>query len=290
MSYAYIANKPTLLEYLKQETTKGSINLMIDSGAFTKLNSKAAMSHVNVDDYCTFLKQYAQYSEKYVMLDVIGNTPQSIANYQKMLSKGLNPMYVVTFADNDWRMINEAVDRQSDICVAGGAIKQKCDWNIKRYQDVFFNTNKKARMHGLGFFTFPKMLQCHLASIDASTWKTAPASFGQGVYFDGKQTYRIAAMDIFAHKRTFPKPVLELFKEYGVSAKQYADKNNHSKSANIEAYMTTVCAIKMQKYCKRHGLDYFLACGCLEDVKTLVYVNENIHNMTYERYLHYVNS
>lgn len=287
MSYAYMAKQGGLMEYLEEQITKQRMNLMIDCGAFTKHNSKQDMSYINVQDYCKFLHKYKHLAEKYVMLDVIGHTDESMKNYRYMLNEGLNPMYVRTLYDNNWDMICEAVERQPDICVAGGAERTKGDWIIKRYQDVYFKTNGKARVHGLGFFTFPRMLQCHLASIDASTWLTAPASFGQGIYFDGRETYRIAWMNVRTNKRKLPIPVINLLKQYDITPDVYFNPDNHSKVRNIESFMSLVCNIRLQKYCKKRGLDYFFACGSKENVQDILYVSSHLNTITWDEYLDY---
>lgn len=286
MSYAYMHGDEKLLRTLKDVTTKGTINLMIDSGAFTKFNAKMDMSHVNLNDYCDSLKDMAQYSEKYVMLDVIGDAETSRRNYEAMIDKGLNPMYVCTMFDKDYDYINEAVRRNADICVAGG-VTTKGDWILKRFQTIYKRTSGRARIHGLGYFTFPRMLQLNLASIDSSSWKTAPSRFGQAVYFADKRTWRISWRDILAKKIKFPKCIVELLDEYGVTPKMFLNREIHTKEFSVDGFMSIVCNIKLQKYCKRHGLDYFLAVGCWGDLQNIMFVNENLNDLTYEKYLKY---
>lgn len=287
MSYAYMNGDEALLSYLKSATSSGKVNLMIDSGAFTKHNAKADMSHVNVDDYCRFLEEMAPFSEKYVMLDVVGQAEQSKRNYELMLSRGLNPMFVATMFDKDYEYIRQAVERNPDICVAGG-VTTKSDWMTKRFQDIFAQTREKARMHGLGYFTFPKMLQLNLASVDASSWKTAPARFGQAIYFDfeERKTYRISYNDILGGHVKFPASVKKQLEECGITPKMYAQKKYHAKTdTTIEGFISIVCNVKLQKYCMRHGLRYFLAVGTLRDLQQVVYVNENLNTVTYEKFI-----
>ena len=286
MSYAYMHGETRLLDYLKKETTAGVVNLMIDSGAFTKHNAKANMSHVNVDDYCEFLQDMAKYSEKYVMLDVVGQAEQSKKNYEHMLNVGLNPMFVATMFDKDYSYIRRAVDNNPDLCVAGG-VTTKGDWLIKRFQDIYRQTNGKARMHGLGYFTFPRMLQLNLASIDASSWKTAPARFGQGIYFCDKRTYRISYHDVLSGHIKFTRSLTDKLDQHGITPRMFAQKKYHDGKycfETIEGFMSIVCNVELQKYCKKHGLDYFLAVGGLEDLQHVVYVSENLNTVTYESY------
>jgi len=286
ISYAYLYGQQPFIDFVKEQTMNGTINLMIDSGAFTKFNSKAAMSHINVEDYCKFLHEWKRYAEKYVMLDVIGNRELSVRNYEYMLDNGLNPMFVVTAFDNNFEYVRKAVERNPDICVAGGATC-KSAWVIKRYQDVYRQTYGKARMHALGYYTFPNMLRLNLRSMDSSSWKTAAARFGQAVIFSEKErrTYRIQWREIFDGKRKFSNEVKELLRENGVSAQMYFEKSNHTCENSIEFFINILSNIKLQKYCKRYGLHYFLAVGALSDLEKVVFVSNNIKTITYKTFV-----
>lgn len=284
VSYAYLAKDVKLMQRLKELTLGKTVNLMLDSGAFTRHNSKADMKHINVKDYSEWLKDFGEYSEKYVMLDVIGQAEQSRANYEYMLSAGLNPMYVATIYDNDFDYIRFAVSRNPNICVAGGATCKGL-WQTKRYQQVYKQTNGKAMMHGLGYTTFPRMLQHRLRSVDSSSWKTAAARFGQTVIFCNKQTHRIWSQDILTGKRKFPDDVKELFRQIGVEPKTFLTKEAHYGECSIDFYINIVSAVEMQKYCHRHGLQYFLAVGALNDLEKVVYVSEHSRDITYKKFV-----
>ena len=138
----------------------GEINLMLDSGAYSAFMSKG-YDHVTMDNYCRWLDRFADCAEKYVMLDVIGDEDKTKRNYETMRKRGYNPMYVYTLTAKDNAFCLDAIKANNDICVAGG--QMKCDWLIQRYQRVLKMSGGKARIHGLAFVTFPKMLQCGLA-------------------------------------------------------------------------------------------------------------------------------
>lgn len=286
ISYAYLYGNTALMDYVREHTSRGTFNLMIDSGAFTKHNAKMAMSHVNIASYCKFLQEWQHYCEKYVMLDVIGQAEQSRRNYETMLDCGLNPMYVATFFDKDYDYIRKAVSRNKNICVAGGATF-KNDWMVKRFQDIYRQTDKKAWMHGLGYFTFPKMLQLNLRSVDASSWKTAAASFGQTIFFsiEDKRTYRLFYFNIFNGTSKLPSSVKQQLNRLEITPKVYFEKDIHFGENSIDIFLSLYNSIILQKYCKRYGLEYFLALGALNDLKRVVYVSENIDTITYKQYL-----
>ena len=274
ISYAYMYGQQKFLDYVKEQTLNGTINLMIDSGAFTKHNSKASMTHVNVDDYCTFLYEWKNYCEKYVMLDVVGNAEQSKKNYELMIERGLNPMFVATMFDKDFDYIRKAVSRNPDICVAGG-VTTKGPWMVKRFQDIYRQTNGMARIHGLGYFTFPNMLKLNLRSVDASSWKTAAARFGQSIFW----------RDIALRKVKFSNDVKQQLKEHGITPQMFVNKEMQTCEDSICNYINMVNNVRLQKYCKRYGLEYFLAVGSLEDLKRVVYVSNNLNHVTYQSYL-----
>lgn len=276
----------SFLDYIKEQESKGVINLMIDSGAFTKHNSKSKMQHINVDDYCNFLQEWKDHCEKYVMLDVVGDAEQSRKNYETMLSKGLNPMFVATMFDKDYDYIRAAVNRNPDICVAGG-VTTKGKWMLKRFQDIYRETDGKARMHGLGYFTFPNMLRLNLASIDASSYKTAAARFGQVIVFSEKEkrTYRIWRKDIEKKKLTFSLEVRKHLRQHGITPEMFLNDELQTCESSIVFYLNIVSSIKLQKYCRRNGLDYFLSVGSLDDLKKIIWVSEHIDDTTYQKFI-----
>jgi len=286
ISYAYMYGQERFLNYIKEQTCRGTINLMIDSGAFTKHNSKQSMQHVNVADYCKFLQEWQHYCEKYVMLDVVGNAPQSKLNYQTMLDCGLNPMFVATMFDKDYEGIRKAVERNRNICVAGG-VTTKSDWMTKRFQDIWKQTNGKALMHGLGYVTYPKMLQLHLRSVDSSTWKTGAARFGQTFFFsmEDNRTYMLLQKDIRTGRAKFPLALRRQLAKLEIPAKLYFTEEAHHGENNVNTFINIYNSILLQKYCKRYGLEYFMAVGSISDLRRIVYVSENISNITYTEYL-----
>lgn len=176
-SYAYLNNDKVFCDWCFGLHKDGIANVMIDSGAFTLHNAKQKRDWLTVDNYCRFLEKYENYCEKYVMLDVVGNDIQSKKNYELMVSRGFEPMFVFTMFDKDWQYLNETLGTNPNICVAGG-VTTKGDWMTKRFQDVSVHTGKRAKVHGLGYVTFPKMFQVPLVSVDSSSWKQAALCYG----------------------------------------------------------------------------------------------------------------
>lgn len=227
---------------IKSAAADGKINLMIDSGAFTIFNSPKDTSHISVDSYCEYLAEMGPYAEKYVMLDVIGNAKDSRANYEKMVSKGLLPMYVATMFDTDYAYISSCLDINPNICVAGGATT-KGKWMQKRFQDVFLYTGSKAKIHGLAYVTIPDMFRLPLASVDSSSWSSGKR-FGTGFVYqrNGKRlTYNWA--DFVKHGKQLPTELIQAFEKSGITPAMFFNPQYHAGNKSIEFYLGLLCTI-----------------------------------------------
>lgn len=55
--------------------------------------------------------------------------------------------------------------------------------------------------------------------------------------------------------------------------------------SSIVFYLNIVSSIKLQKYCRRNGLDYFLSVGSLDDLKKIIWVSEHIDDTTYQKFI-----
>jgi hypothetical protein len=283
VSYAYLGKSKKLCDITFGPSRDGITNIMIDSGAFTLFNStNGKMGWLNIDNYCKFLDTFGQFSEKYVMLDVINNHEASKDNYELMLKRDLNPMFVFTTYDNDYTYLKQAVARNPHICVAGGVTSYR-QWMQKRYQDVYKNT--QALMHGLGFVKFPDMLQLPLHSVDSSSWVQASQVFGILRYFDeGMKGPRY--IDVLKRKVALPEQIKQLLDKFKVTPKDFSNLDNHKGLYSIATMLSIVAHIEYQKYCKKRGLNLFLACAKVSDLRDILYINEELekNTLTYEKF------
>lgn len=282
-SYAYLGKAKKFCDKFFGLSKDGTINTMIDSGAFTLFNSKGnKMSWLTLDNYCSFLDTYAQHTEKYVMLDVINNHNKSKDNYEQMLRRGLNPMFVFTSMDNDYTYLKEAVSNNKHLCVAGG-VTTKGDWMQKRYQDVYLQTN--ALIHGLGFVKFPTIYQLPLHSVDSSTWIQGAQAFGHLFYFE-EGLKAIAWVDILKKKKVIPVALMERLDRYKITPKQFSTISNHRNSYSIETLLSIIAYSEYQKYSKKRGINLFLAVGGTASIDNIVYINNELEKgtLTYEGY------
>ena len=284
ISYAYSGGAKSFNDAVMTHSVNGDINVMIDSGAFTIYNSKT-ISKLNLDTYCNYLEKNAHKVEKYVMLDVIKDEAKTKQNYELMLKRNFNPMFVFTEYDNDWSYCKQAVGNQKHLCVAGG-VTIRGDWILKRYQDIYRKT--QANIHALGYVAYNNIFRLPLYSVDSSSWVQASQRFGNIQYFDnGIKT--INYKEILTGKKKIPYEVRLLFEKLKITPKQFSNLENHRGGKSIESLCTTYAFLEFQKYSKRLGLDLFLAIANTGQLNTILYIDNEMKKdtLTFEKYNKY---
>jgi hypothetical protein len=216
------------------------------------------------------------------MLDVIGNDEASKYNYEEMLRREYNPMFVFTMADNDFGYLKHAALNNEHICVAGG-VTTKGDWITKRIQDVYNHTQSK--IHALGYVTFPKMYQLPLHSVDSSSWVQSSQVYGILNYFD-EGMKGLSYRDILTRKKPMPTKLQLIFEQLKITPKMFSNLENHKGSKSIAVLIDTIAYIEYQKYSKRLGINLFLAIANSQQAKTVFYLNEEMMKgtLTYEKF------
>lgn len=282
ISYAYAGKNKSFNNLIVGESLNGTCNVMLDSGAFTLFNAKQKRDWLTLDSYCRYLDENAHKVEKYVMLDVIGNDEASKYNYEEMLRREYNPMFVFTMADNDFGYLKNAALNNEHICVAGG-VTTKGDWMTKRIQDVYNHTQSK--IHALGYVTFPKMYQLPLHSVDSSSWVQSSQVYGILNYFD-EGMKGLSYRDILTRKKPMPTKLQSIFEQLKITPKMFSNLENHKGSKSIAVLINTIAYIEYQKYSKRLGINLFLAIANSQQAKTVLYLNEQMMKgtMTYEKF------
>ena len=282
ISYAYAGKNKSFNDLIIGESLNGTANVMLDSGAFTLFNAKQKRDWLTLDSYCRYLDDNAHKVEKYVMLDVIGNDEASKYNYEEMIRREYNPMFVFTMADNDFSYLKHAALNNEHICVAGG-VTTKGDWITKRIQDVYNHTQSK--IHALGYVTFPKMYQLPLHSVDSSSWVQSSQVYGILNYFD-EGMKGLSYRDILTRKKPMPTKLQLIFEQLKITPKMFSNLENHKGSKSIAVLINTIAYIEYQKYSKRLGINLFLAIANSHQAKTVLYLNEEIMKgtMTYEKF------
>lgn len=283
VSYAYCGNNQKFTDYLVNESRNGDVNYMLDSGAFTLFNAKSKRDWLTLDNYCNYIEKYGNEFEKYVMLDVIGNDDKSKVNYEKMIKRGLNPMFVLTMADNDLNYVKDAVKNNKNICIAGG-VTNKGDWIRKRFQDTYNKTN--ARIHALGYVKYPDMYQLPLASVDSSSWIQSSQVYGVlNVFENGLKGVRW--LEILNKEKKMSLGLKKMLEKIQVTPKMFSDTNNHKGATSIGTLLNTMAYIDYQKYSKRNNVDLFLASSSIVGCKAIKWINDNYNNLNYNQWKNY---
>lgn len=283
-SYAWTGKSDKFTNELTTAHDRGDINLMFDSGAFTKFTSDRDYGFINLNDYCKYIEKHSDSCEKYVMLDVIGNHSESKRNYEEMVRRGFEPMFVLTSDDDDWSYYRDTLDINPHVNVAGGVFN-KGDWTIKRYQDAALYGEGKALVHGLGYVKYPTMFQLPLHSVDSSSWSQAPLMFGNCCYYDnGLKT--VNYKDILTKKVSMPQTLIKVFEKIKLTPKDFSKIENHKGGSNIELLTSIIAHLEYQRISKRNGLNLFLSIISRKQLKQILYINENWYNgtLTYEKY------
>lgn len=164
-------------------------SLMLDSGAFTVMNSKSRMSNFEPMKYC---KAYAEHIKKnnidtFIELDI--ESVYGFDVYRDCLHQleditGKEPIYVF----HKWRGLDyfEELVRQKkyialgDVSVGGGSRK------LYKYFPWFLNKahENNCKVHGLAFTSIPDLRVMPFDSVDSSRWLSG-GRYARVSRFDG---------------------------------------------------------------------------------------------------------
>lgn len=281
-SFAYLGRQQDFIDGFFSAHRDGIANVMVDSGAFTKLNARENRDWLTLDSYCDFIGRYQDDCEKYVMLDVVGNQLETRRNYEAMVKRGLAPMFVLTMYDNDWAYLNSTMSVNADCCVAGGTMT-KGPWIIKRFQDANRHTQNAIRIHALGYVTFPNIIRAPIVSGDSSTWIQGAQKYGRICVFD-KGLSNVPCGEYLSGRKM--KPALkDMLNRLEITPREFVKKSNHHGSMSIGTLMSMVAFIDYQKYVWRYGKRLFLAVNDIRNLNKILWVNSEYRNVTYPRYL-----
>ena len=189
-------------------------------------------------------------------------------------------MYVFTEYDNDWKFLNEAVQNQKHLCVAGG-VTNRGNWMLKRYQDVY--RNSKADIHALGFVQFNDIFRLPLHSVDSSSWLQSSEVYGILNWFENK-IKSVRYVDVLTKKKKMPIGLKQALEELKVTPKDFSDLDNHRGARSIGTMLNAFAYTKYQQYAKRLGLNLFLAIANVHQLNVLLHINDNLDNLNYNQW------
>ena len=235
-------------------------DVLIDSGAFSDhygglAAAKQGRKHnpINIDEYIEACRRYHGKVWQYIMLDVIKNPGASRANLERMTDAGLRPMPVFVYPES-YDRIPHMVEVNEHICVPGGASKTTRRFMWQRFQRAYEASDRKARIHGLGFVRWPDMFHLPLYSVDSSSWSTG-GRFGSIVKFGGE-----GGMISFADSKNVHKPEQRKYLlDNGVTVDQLYDPIWMRRHNGIPTLFTVFAYLQAQHYCRPRRPHLFLA-------------------------------
>jgi hypothetical protein len=140
--------------------------ILLDSGAYS---AHTKGKNFSVLDYMSFIKQNSHHIERYIALDVVGDSELTHMYYLMMRSKGFDPIPVFHYGEN--RSYLERYLKKGEKYIAlGGTVgikdkKKVADWInslARQYPDIQF--------HLLGSSSPQIMSKSSVYSCDSSTW------------------------------------------------------------------------------------------------------------------------
>jgi len=211
------------------------VNLMIDSGAFTAYKCGA---NITVKEYIAFCKQIKQYTDKYIMLDVIRSPAKSKDNYKAMLDAGLEPIPIWIEGDSieDFRWYYENSNKY--VCISGGR-RDRADFLYRCRMAKY--TFKDIKIHALAYVQLPGILKLPIYSADSSTFISG-SKYGRVVEYD----YRKKKFNMIASFIKRNGPSMELVEAAGkcnTNAKELIQ--NKQLTVGAKAFS---CAYSMNAY------------------------------------------
>lgn len=148
---------------LSDNFEREALAVLVDSGAFTTLNSDKVFS---LDEYCSFVENLPSFVWKYSSFDVPFNGEETHKNYLTMKSRGLAPCPVFTRGDNNERL-DEYLSSGEHTLVGGIAVSN----SIKYVRRLMATRIAHAKnIHFFGFTNTKLLNEYRVGSVDCSNW------------------------------------------------------------------------------------------------------------------------
>ncbi len=204
----------------------GNDNFLLDSGAFTFMNSK---KNISKDELCSYIDEYVSFINDFNIKYFFELDIDVICGYEKVkeiraylenkTKKRCIPVWHKSRGTDDYI---ETCKSYNYIAIGGFAIKEipKKKWgSIKKYVSIAHRLNTKV--HGLGF-TPTDLEKYNFDSVDSTSWKMHSIMGRKVCYFNGKQ---ISTVDIKGNgkKVNIDKAIQYSFIEW-VKYQHYMDK------------------------------------------------------------------
>lgn len=266
VAYPYL--KDSMIDFVNNH--QDEFRFVLDSGAFTAWKSRKP---IKLDDYCRFIEAMPFKPWRYFTLDVIGNPEESFKNYEKMVSRGLNPIPIFTRGESP-----SMIDRYyqtSEVLGVGGLVGTKGN---KGFVKELMGLIGPRKVHLLGFTHANFIAHFKPYMCDCSSWSYVTRYGSMFVYdFMGK-------FDSIYRKEFVSKPpdkIMQNIQKLGFNVNDFQKESAWrgdfclSKILNAKSYL-----LKSQDAEKLFGTKMFLACSSLSDLQIFLSIkrgnNENI--------------
>jgi hypothetical protein len=242
-----------------------SLDLFVDCGAFTAF---AKGKHIDLDDYCRFLKALPFTPWRYMALDVIGDPERTWENYQTMLARGFTDAVPVLTRNTPEDHL-EGFYRTADLVALGGlATKTGSPY---RYVRSVMGRAAGRKVHLLGATNMGWLKHLAPYSADSSTWEDA-ARYGHfNLYLGG------GLMKTVTRKSMMKAPTEEVVhsvRGFGLDPFELQRDSAWRGGNSLTRYISASSWIALARdFAKRVGTRVFLAAAATDAVRALIQVH-----------------
>lgn len=267
ISHAYLRSNPRMLELSRAITPYADV--VVDSGAFTNMQSyhkqvkfDRAFRPITVEDYAVACREiYSKGYWGYFTLDVIGDAEQTWANYNQLKELGCDPIPILHARVTESHLMQylEASQRVAVGGVAGMTSTNSIAFAMRFYSYIYNLSERKARIHALGFLQWPEVFQLPLCYADTTTYSNG-SRFGEISYYDrmkGFHNIRFRNPKRYKDEKAFA--VLGFLRRCGITMDMILDPELQRRADSIPSLVRVWSFIAFHRHAKERGLTYFFA-------------------------------
>lgn len=169
-SYHYI-HKPRMVERIQFNWETTNRKIFLDSGAFSSFTQGI---DVDIDAYCAYCKEHAEWIEVASVLDAIGDADGTWRNQKYIESQGINVLPCYHYGEPE-EVLAYYVEHYEYITI-GGMVPISTP-QLRIWLDRIWGkwmTHKdgtpKLKVHGFGLTSIPLMARYPWYSVDSSSW------------------------------------------------------------------------------------------------------------------------
>lgn len=164
LSYFYFKNRPLkdfikLIGYRPQE-------ILMDSGAYSAFTKGKSISLI---DYLNYLNDNRLYINNFISLDVIGDSLISLKYFEIMELKGLTPIPVYHFGENE-SYLKTYIEKGAPLIALGNTVPINNKKIVAAWINELIEKHPSIKFHLLGSSSKKITEHTSIYSCDSSTW------------------------------------------------------------------------------------------------------------------------